>query len=95
MDRVYATGLFDYVEQPVAAALMNRMFDLVGPGGRLPLANFTPVIGFMEAMLEWYVISRTEAGMWALLDGIAPQASARARRDPSGCIEYLEVDRSR
>ena len=97
-DLVYAAGLFDYLEQPVAAALTARMFDLVAPGGRLLLANFTPDtpdIGFMEAMLEWHLVYRAEADMWALLDGIAPQASARTWRDPGGCIVHLEVERSR
>ncbi len=97
-DLVYAAGLFDYLEQPVAAALTARMFDLVAPGGRLLLANFTPEtpdIGFMEAMSEWHLIYRTEADMWTLIDGVAPQAGARTWRDPSGCIVYLEVERSR
>jgi extracellular factor (EF) 3-hydroxypalmitic acid methyl ester biosynthesis protein len=95
-DLVYAAGLYDYLEQPVAAALTSRMFDLVAPGGRLLLANFTPDtpdIGFMEAMLEWHLIYRAEADMWSLLDGVAPQAGARTWRDPSGCIVYLEVER--
>lgn len=97
-DLVYAAGLFDYLEPPVAAALTQRMFDLVAPGGRLLLANFTPDtpdIGFMEAMSEWHLVYRAEADMWALLDGVAPQASARTWRDPGGCIVYLEVERSR
>lgn len=97
-DLVYAAGLFDYLEHPVAAALAARMFDLVTPGGRLLLANFTPDtpdIGFMEAMLEWHLIYRAEADMWALLDGLGPQAGARTWRDPNGCIVYLEVERGR
>ena len=97
-DLVYAAGLFDYLEAPVAAALTARMFELVAPGGHLLLANFTPDtpdIGFMEAISEWHLVYRTEADMWALLDGIAGQTAARTWRDPGGCIVYLEVERVR
>ena len=95
-DLVYAAGLFDYLEQPIAAALTARMFDLVAPGGRLLIANFTPDtpdIGLMEAMLEWHLVYRAEADIFALLDGVVPLAGARTWRDPDGCIVYLEVER--
>lgn len=95
-DLVYAAGLFDYLEEPVAKALTSRMFELVAPGGHLLLANFTPDtpdIGFMEAMSEWHLIYRTEADMWSLLEGITAKVSARTWRDPGGCIVYLEVAR--
>jgi extracellular factor (EF) 3-hydroxypalmitic acid methyl ester biosynthesis protein len=97
-DLAYAAGLLDYLEQPVASALASRMFDLVAPGGRLLLANFTPDtpdIGFMEAMSEWHLVYRAEADMCALPDGVATLAAARTWRDPDGCIVYLEVERGR
>ena len=95
-DLVYSAGLFDYLDVSVAASLTGRLLDLVAPGGRLLLANFTPDtpdIGFMEAMLEWNLVYRTEADMEALLDGVSPRPSARTWRDPSGCIVYLDVVR--
>ena len=97
-DLVYAAGLFDYLDRPVASVLAARMFELVAPGGTLLIANFTPEtpdIGFMEAMMEWHLVYRTEADMWALIDGVAPLAGARTWRSPDGCIVYLEVVRSR
>lgn len=97
-DLVYAAGLFDYLDAPVATALTTRMFDLVAPGGHLLLANFTPDtpdIGFMEAISEWHLVYRTEADMWSLLEGIAAKTSVRTWRDPGGCIVYLEVERVR
>jgi extracellular factor (EF) 3-hydroxypalmitic acid methyl ester biosynthesis protein len=95
-DLVYAAGLFDYLDRPVASVLVSRLFERVAPGGTLLIANFTPDtpdIGFMEALMEWHLIYRTEADMWSLLDGVAPQAGARTWRDPDGCIVYLEVQR--
>ena len=39
-DLVYAAGLFDYLNAPVAAALTSRMFEMVRPGGLLLIPNF-------------------------------------------------------
>lgn len=95
-DLVYTAGLLDYLDAAIATALTARLFDLVAPGGRLLLANFTPDtpdIGFMEAMLEWNLVYRTDADMGALLDGVPERPEARVWRDPSGCIVYLDVVR--
>lgn len=97
-DLVYAAGLFDYLDAPVATALTTRLFELVAPGGHLLIANFTPDtpdIGFMEAISEWHLVYRTEADMWSLLEGITAKTSARTWRDPGGCIVYLEIERVR
>lgn len=100
-DLVYAAGLFDYLDRPVAAALASRMLELLAPAGRLLIANFTPEtpdIGFMEAMSEWHLVYRTEADLLAIVDAERRRATgARVRtwRDPLRCIAYLEVEAPR
>lgn len=94
---VYAAGLFDYLEEPVARMLASRMLDLVAPGGTLLIANFTPDtpdIGFMEAICEWHLIYRTEADMCGMLESEVQKRSVsavRTWREPDGCIVYISA----
>ncbi len=68
-DFVYAAGLFDYLSEPTARALIGRMFTMVRPGGRLLVANFLSGIediAYMEAFMDWHLIYRDHEMMRAL-----------------------------
>ena len=70
-DLVYAAGLFDYLEQPTAKRLVERMHDLLHPGGKLLIANFThniPDAGYMETFMDWWLIYRNEDEMVSLFE---------------------------
>ena len=41
-DLVYASGLYDYLNQPFATRLTTLMFNMLRPGGRLLVANLVP-----------------------------------------------------
>ena len=78
-DLVYAAGLFDYLSQPIAKALCERMFDMLSPGGRLLIANFVPDIpdvGYMESFMDWHLVYRDEVAMRDLAAGIPRQRMA-------------------
>src|SRR5262245_53833267 len=97
-DLVYAAGLFDYLSDAVATLLTGRMFDMLAPGGRLLLANFTPENhgrGYMEAFMDWTLVYRDEEGLAALCRDIPPGISSRTRifRDLCRNLVYLEMKR--
>ena len=72
-DLVYAAGLFDYLEQPVGKRLVEHMFDMVNPGGKIMVANFThdiPDVGYMEAMMDWWLIYRSQEQVADLFSGL-------------------------
>lgn len=55
-DLVYAAGLFDYLEQSVAQRLVENMFDMAKPGGKIMVANFThgiPDAAYLESIMDW------------------------------------------
>lgn len=61
-DLVYAAGLFDYLQRPVAVALARRMVEMTAPGGTVLIANFLPGIadvGYMETFMDWHLIFRS------------------------------------
>lgn len=96
MDLVYAAGLYDYLELPVARRLTIRMFDMLRPGGRLLVANFAPnlrEIGYMETFMDWHLIYRDEVGMEEVAAEIDRSRIARMEifRDGPGNLVFLEI----
>jgi extracellular factor (EF) 3-hydroxypalmitic acid methyl ester biosynthesis protein len=65
-DFVYSTGLFDYLGRTTGRRLVNVMFGMLRPGGRLLVANFLPGIrddGYMEAFMDWHLVYRSRQEM--------------------------------
>jgi hypothetical protein len=95
-DFVYAAGLFDYLSDNVARALMARMFELTRPGGQLLIPNFAPHVldrGYMETFMDWRLIYRDEYDMAMLAANLdaAVVESSEIYCDPGGSVVYLMV----
>ena len=76
-DFIYSTGLYDYLQQPVAKRLTERMFDMLRPGGELFVANFLTGItgrGIMESFMDWFLTYRSHPDMLDLVVGLPPPA---------------------
>ncbi len=98
-DFVYAAGLYDYLEEPVAQALTAAMFRTLRPGGTLLIGNFAPNladIGFMEAVMEWMLLYRTESEVarFAARIPAVEIAEQRTFRDEPGNVVYLTLQRA-
>lgn len=68
-DLIYSTGLYDYLDDRLAAKLTERLYQMLNPGGKLIVANFLPGIegaGYMEAFMDWKLIYRTREQMLSL-----------------------------
>jgi extracellular factor (EF) 3-hydroxypalmitic acid methyl ester biosynthesis protein len=60
---IYSMGLFDYLSTPVAKAVIEKLYQLLIPGGELVIGNFhvsNPSKCFMEYWGDWYLMHRTE-----------------------------------
>ncbi|MFH2008910.1 MAG: class I SAM-dependent methyltransferase [bacterium] len=71
---IYTMGLFDYLNQPVARAVLTRLYDLLLPGGRLIVGNFhvnNPTRQYMAYWMDWTLIYRTENGFRDLAADLA------------------------
>jgi extracellular factor (EF) 3-hydroxypalmitic acid methyl ester biosynthesis protein len=96
LDLIYSAGLFDYLSDPLATALVDRLFDMLRPGGRLVIANLAPDlrnIAYMEAMMDWWLIYRDEMGLMRVTRPTAERATSVAvfRREPS--VVFIELTR--
>lgn len=96
LDFIYSAGLFDYLNDKLAARLLTTSFDLLAPGGSLLVANFAPGLveqAYMEAYMDWHLIYRDEEQMSALLKEIGPEeiGNVKMYRDPMEKVVYMEV----
>jgi len=76
-DLVYSIGFIDYFSDEFVIMLLNYIHNVLRPGGRVVLGNFhpqNPDRAFMEHVLDWKLIHRSEADMHRLF-----MASAFAR----------------
>jgi hypothetical protein len=98
LDFVYVAGLFDYLSEGLAAHLLRVLFAMLGPEGKLLVANYTPDSrgrAYMEAFMDWKLIYRDEAAMETLVLAvpIGQIAQRSVRRDALGNVVYLELTR--
>ncbi len=97
-DLVYAAGLYDYLEERLAARLTRALFARLRPGGRLLVPNFRTGVreeAYMEAYMDWHLLYRSRAEIEAFASEIPPEEVAQFRyfEDESGLIGYLEIER--
>ena len=67
---IYSMGLFDYFTEPIAKAVLNNLYQLLSPGGRMIIGNFhasNPSRYYMEYWCDWFLIHRTEKEMSSLM----------------------------
>jgi len=95
-DLAYSAGLFDYLADNVAAAVTRALFQSLRPGGELLVANFAPSlrdIGYMEAIMDWHLIYRSEEDVSRFVATI-PQdeiAEVSLTRDRCENVVYLSI----
>lgn len=68
-DLIYSIGLIDYFNDKWVIKLIDYIHSLLRPGGRVILGNFHPANpnkAFMDHVLDWKLIHRTEADMHRL-----------------------------
>ena len=72
-DLIYSAGLFDYFTDPVAQLAAKQMAASLNPNGSMIIGNFSkdnPCVPFMEYILDWILIYRSESEMVNLFKGI-------------------------
>ncbi len=60
---IYSMGLFDYLTNPVASAVIKKIYQLLKPGGEMVVGNFhvsNPSKYYMEYWCDWVLYLRTE-----------------------------------
>jgi len=93
-DLVYCAGLFDYLSDTVCTTLLEIFYDLVAPGGLVLVSNVdacNPSRGWMECMVDWYLVYRDAAQMREMMpEGIAKD-SVRVFSEASSVNIFAEI----
>jgi extracellular factor (EF) 3-hydroxypalmitic acid methyl ester biosynthesis protein len=98
-DFVYASGLFDYLDEHTGALLLGRMIAALNDGGSVVVPNLTPEndeVGYIEAVLDWWMSYRTVTDMARLASLAAGDRSrlrTTTRLGPDNRIVWLQIDR--
>ncbi|HUJ24546.1 MAG TPA: class I SAM-dependent methyltransferase [Myxococcales bacterium] len=95
-DFVYSMGLFDYLTDTTATAVLTWLYGRLAPGGELVVGNFhsrNPSRVFMEYWADWTLWYRNEGELLRLADAL-PGAQSRVTFEESGCQIFLHITRS-
>ena len=90
---IYSMGLFDYLTIRVARAVLERLYQLLQPGGELIIGNFhvsNPSKYYMEYWVDWVLFHRTEEEFRSLLDSRSPAQTA-VLYDDTGSQMFLHI----
>ncbi len=93
-DLVYCAGLFDYLSQKICKKLVNVFTKLLRQHGICIVTNVAstnPCIGWMEYVVEWNLVYRSD---WEMLDLIPLDGTVmrtELRREATGVNLFLEI----
>ena len=98
-DFIYSPGLYDYLPEPIAKKLTNSLFQMLNPGGRLLIANYlpdSPSIGYMEAVMDWWLIYRDKEQMKELIEDIPHDQikNVDLYTDRNLVIYFMEIEKA-
>jgi extracellular factor (EF) 3-hydroxypalmitic acid methyl ester biosynthesis protein len=91
-DLIYTLGLTDYLDDRAMRLLHKMMKSCLAPEGTILLANFRPFhlsAGWMDAVMEWQLIYRSEEELAGFAREIGMTHKTWA--DPTGCIAWCEM----
>jgi len=80
-DFIYAAGLYDYLADKVAVKLTQTCMDMLKPNGVFLFANFASDMaddGYMESVMNWALLLRSEADMWNVINSSVERNTVEA-----------------
>ena len=92
-DLMYAAGLFEHLDDRTATLLIHRLRTRLRPGGALIVTNLTArneEIGYMEAVMDWWMVYRDAAALRRLLPN-GENGGVRTHTLVDGRVVCLEI----
>jgi len=93
---IWSAGLFDYLDDRLAARLLSRMYSWLDKGGSMLVGNFAPECQSqwsLEAFYDWFLIYRSEEDCLKLCEAAGiPFERIRLERDVTDSVVLMRVD---
>jgi extracellular factor (EF) 3-hydroxypalmitic acid methyl ester biosynthesis protein len=86
-DLLFCPGIFDYLDDGEAAAMLRHFFDQLAPGGRMTVFQFAthnPSRALMEWVGNWYLIYRDELQFRSVAAAALPPSATTFGAEPLG-----------
>jgi SAM-dependent methyltransferase len=97
-DLCYSLGLFDYLKTAQAEKVLKKMWRVVAPGGKLLVANLAlnaANLGYCEAIMDWWMLARSEEEMIALGNSLMDTKEVEDMNvAKTGCFYYLIINKT-
>lgn len=96
-DLVYASGLFDYLDDEAAKALMKVMYRCTRESGTTLFTNFVPGIvcrAYMETYMDWWLIYRDTTDLLRLSRDLISETGGSFSLEPCQNIAFLSYRKS-
>lgn len=96
-DLVYAAGLLEALEDRAAERMIGAMFQAVKPGGRMLVSNLVHELraeGYMDAFMDWRMVTRAEPELATLLHPLEGVAKQRLFRSANGAMVHALVTKA-
>lgn len=80
-DLVYSAGLFDYFTDPVAQLAAQKFLEACNSDGSTIIGNFStlnPCVPFMEMVLDWHLIYRSEEDLHRIFKPVSGKVSVES-----------------
>jgi extracellular factor (EF) 3-hydroxypalmitic acid methyl ester biosynthesis protein len=98
-DLAWSAGLFDYLNDRRATALLRKMWEALDDGGRIVIGNFHPTNrtrSYMEWCMRWILIHRTEDDFVRICsDAGIPPTALSFRMENTGTVLFCIAQRAK
>ena len=95
-DVIYCAGLFDYLSDRICKRLLEIFWELAAPGATIVISNFAPanpIRGFMDYVLDWRLIYRSEQEVRELAVDDSLQPNAETMEAVGGVEVFLRMEK--
>lgn len=95
---IYSSGLFDYLNNTYAKRLIESLWPIIEPGGKLIIGNLNSTEQaskiYMEFLSEWYLYYRNEEDLNNLINkNIRESSKVSVEKDDLGVQLYLIIEK--
>jgi len=93
---IYSLGLFDYLTPRVGSIVIENLYQLLNPGGRMIIGNFhvsNQSKHFLDYWLDWNLYHRTEEDFLRLSNAV-PSSEVSIFFENTGNQMFLEIKKA-